>query len=115
MTGHPLEHVIPFERPETCWGLGRRRERSINHLVRVDGAWDHHEASRLKTMESTCVTLLSPLLPSLECDNSCTERPRVSIISLERILHTGTSGIGVSSFHDHSLYFTTKKILRWTL
>ena len=37
-----LEHVIPSEHLETCWGSGRHGERTIRHCIRVDGAWEHH-------------------------------------------------------------------------
>ena len=39
---HPLEHVIPSQRHETCWSSGGHGERTIRHRDRVDGARKHH-------------------------------------------------------------------------
>ena len=37
-----MEYAIPPERLETCWGSWGHGERTIQHCVRVDGAWEHH-------------------------------------------------------------------------
>jgi len=37
-----LEHIVPPECFEACWGSGGHGERTIHHGVRVDGAWKHH-------------------------------------------------------------------------
>jgi hypothetical protein len=38
----PLEHAIPPERLETCWGSRGHGKGTIYHCVRVDGAWEYH-------------------------------------------------------------------------
>jgi hypothetical protein len=51
--GRYLEHVIPSERLETCWGSGGHGERTICHCVRVDGAWEHRGVHKNKPRQQT--------------------------------------------------------------
>ena len=37
-----LEHIVPPECFEACWGSGGHGERTIRYYVRVDDGWKHH-------------------------------------------------------------------------